>query len=68
MNRDGVLSLPPSGCKVTLWEEVQLPYGFIGKLLERIGQGTSEATVEKILVKLKMLVEAEEKETVASLS
>jgi uncharacterized protein YndB with AHSA1/START domain len=58
----------PTGCKVTLWEEVQLPYGFIGKLLGLIGQRTSEATVEKILAKLKMLVEAEEAETVTALS
>lgn len=58
----------PSGCIVTLWEEVQLPYGVIGKWVERIAQPKSEATVEKILVKLKTLVEAVEEETPETIS
>ena len=58
----------PSGCIITLWEEVQLPYGIIGKWIERIAQPKSEATVEKILAKLKTLVETKEQETPEAVS
>jgi uncharacterized protein YndB with AHSA1/START domain len=45
--------------KFTFFEEIQMPWGFIGKLLESVGQGTSEKTVDEMLKKLKQLVEEE---------
>lgn len=47
-----------SGSKFTLWEQVQLPFGFIGKIMERIGEPMSASTVGQIIAKLKELVEA----------
>ena len=46
-----------SGCEFTLWEQVELPFGFIGKIMERIAEPMSSSTVEQILTKLKALVE-----------
>jgi len=48
----------PSGSKVTFMEEIILPYGVIGKLIGAIAQGMSNATVDKMLAKLKVLAEA----------
>lgn len=53
-----------SGSSVTLWEKVELPYGMVGSLLEKVAKGSSEATVERILAKLKNLVEVEQLEKV----
>lgn len=47
----------PSGSKFTLWEKVQLPYGFIGKILESVARPMSASTVEQIIARLKDLVE-----------
>jgi uncharacterized protein YndB with AHSA1/START domain len=48
----------PSGSRFTFMEEIELPFGVIGRLLGRIGQRMSAATVDKMLVKLKALAEA----------
>jgi uncharacterized protein YndB with AHSA1/START domain len=48
----------PSGSRFTFMEEIELPFGIIGKLMGLIGQRMSEATVSKIQLKLKSLVEA----------
>jgi uncharacterized protein YndB with AHSA1/START domain len=48
----------PSGSIFTFAEEVTLPYGVIGKMMGLVGQRGSEATVEKMLPKLKSLAEA----------
>ena len=48
----------PSGSKFTFMEEVKLPYGIIGKIMELFAQRGSEATVGKMLPKLKSLAEA----------
>ena len=48
----------PSGSRFTFMEQVELPYGIIGKVIGVIGQRSSGATVEKMLAKLKSLVEA----------
>ena len=48
----------PSGSRFTLMEEVKLPYGIIGKIMGLFVQGGSEATVGKMLPKLKSLAEA----------
>ena len=44
----------------TFFEEIQMPWGFIGKLIESFGQGASERTVDEMLQILKRLVEEEE--------
>jgi uncharacterized protein YndB with AHSA1/START domain len=46
-----------SGSKFTFKEEIQMPFGFIGRILEAVAKGSSEATVEKMLTRLKDLVE-----------
>lgn len=48
----------PSGSKVFFMEEIILPYGVMGKLIGAIAQGISNATVDKMFAKLKLLVEA----------
>jgi uncharacterized protein YndB with AHSA1/START domain len=48
----------PSGSRFTLMEEVKLPYGIIGKIMGLFAQRGSEATVGKMLPKLKSLAEA----------
>ena len=48
----------PSGSRFTFMEEIILPYGFLGRLMGVIAQMISAGTVEKMLVKLKALVEA----------
>ena len=48
----------PSGSRFTFIEEIELPYGIIGKFIGLIGQRMSEATVSKIQQKLKTLAEA----------
>ena len=48
----------PSGSRFTFMEEVKLPYGVIGKIMGLFGQRGSEATVGKMLPKLKSLAEA----------
>lgn len=47
-----------SGSKVSFMEEIILPYGVIGKLIGAIAQGVSNATVDKMFAKLKVLAEA----------
>jgi hypothetical protein len=47
----------PSGSRFTFWEEVTMPYGIIGKTIGALGEGSSQATVEKMLLKLKSLAE-----------
>jgi len=53
-------SLEPtaSGSRFTFMEEIELPYGVLGKLLGLVGQRMSAATVDKMLATLKALVEA----------
>ena len=48
----------PSGSRFTFMEEVELPFGILGKLIGLVGQNTSKATVGKMLVILKSLAEA----------
>lgn len=47
----------PSGSRFTFMEEVKLPYGIIGKIMEFFGQRGSETTVGKMLPRLKSLAE-----------
>jgi len=48
----------PSGSRFSFAEQGELPYGIIGKLMEPLAQSMSEATIEKMLAKLKSLTEA----------
>ena len=48
----------PSGSRFTFMEDIELPFGIIGKLIGLVGQNTSKATVGKMLVILKSLAEA----------
>jgi uncharacterized protein YndB with AHSA1/START domain len=48
----------PSGSRFTFQEEIELPYGVIGKLIGLAAQGMSTATVGKMEARLKELVEA----------
>lgn len=48
----------PSGSTFVFAEDVKMPFGVLGKLLGLLGQRGSQATVEKMLVKLKALAEA----------
>jgi len=47
----------PPGSRFTFMEQVELPFGIIGKLLGLVGQRSSEAHVGEMLAKLKSLVE-----------
>lgn len=48
----------PSGSRFTLAEEVDLPYGITGKLLEPFARRQSEDLIERMLANLKRFVEA----------
>jgi uncharacterized protein YndB with AHSA1/START domain len=46
------------GCQLAFMEEVELPMGFIGKIIGSLAEGMSKATIKEIQLKLKALVEA----------
>jgi uncharacterized protein YndB with AHSA1/START domain len=48
----------PAGSRFTFREEIELPFGIIGKLLGLILEPMSAGTVDKMLVKLKTLAES----------
>jgi uncharacterized protein YndB with AHSA1/START domain len=50
----------PSGSRFTLWEEVTMPYGPLGRVLGAFGRSSSEGHVREILAKLKAWAETEE--------
>jgi hypothetical protein len=52
------LETTTSGSRVSFMEDIELPYGIIGMLLGFILEGMSASTVDKMLAKLKSLVEA----------
>jgi uncharacterized protein YndB with AHSA1/START domain len=47
----------PSGSRFTFMEQVELPYGIIGKVMGLFARRGSEATVREMLAKLKSLAE-----------
>ena len=47
----------PAGSRFTFIEQVRLPYGVIGKVMELFARRGSEATVKEMLAKLKSLAE-----------
>lgn len=48
----------PSGSRFSFTEQVKLPYGIIGKVMELFARRSSETTVSEMLNKLKSLAEA----------
>ena len=48
-----------SGSKFTFKEEIIMPYGFVGRIIESFAKGMSESSVEKMLFQLKNYVESE---------
>jgi uncharacterized protein YndB with AHSA1/START domain len=46
------------GCRFTFSEMVELPMGVLGKIIGFLGEGMSRASLRKMLLKLKSLVEA----------
>jgi uncharacterized protein YndB with AHSA1/START domain len=48
----------PLGSRFTFTEEVDLPFGAIGRLIQPLAERSSGTTVERILAKLKSIVEA----------
>ena len=48
----------PSGSRFSFMEQVKLPYGIIGKVMELFARRNSETTVREMLTKLKSLAEA----------
>ena len=52
------LERTPAGSRVTFMEEIELPYGVIGKLLGLAAERMSAVTVVKMEAKLKELAQA----------
>ena len=57
-NQSWTVENTPVGSRFTFMEEVKLPYGIIGKIMESFGKHGSEAAVGKMLSELKSLSEA----------
>ena len=57
-NQSWTVETTPAGSRFTFMEEVRLPYGIIGKIMEFFGQSGSEAAVGRMLPRLKSLAEA----------
>ncbi len=52
------LETTPSGSRINISEDVEFSLGVIGKLLDSIEARSAAGTIDKVLVKLKSLVEA----------
>ena len=46
------------GCRFTFMETVELPMGFLGKIIGFLGEGMSRVAIKKMQEKLKSVVEA----------
>jgi uncharacterized protein YndB with AHSA1/START domain len=49
-----------SGSRFTFKEEIDMPFGFIGKIIESVAKEVSASSVEKMLLQLKNSVESEQ--------
>jgi Polyketide cyclase / dehydrase and lipid transport len=47
----------PAGSRCTFEEEIELPYGVVGRLLGRVAERSSAATVDRMEARLKELAE-----------
>jgi uncharacterized protein YndB with AHSA1/START domain len=54
-----VIEPTPTGSRFTFMENIEFPYGILGKILGLFARSGSEATVKKMLVKLKSLAESQ---------
>jgi uncharacterized protein YndB with AHSA1/START domain len=52
-----IIESTPAGSKFTLIENVELPWGIVGKFLESVGRKTAEGHIQEFLAKLKSMVE-----------
>ena len=48
----------PAGSKFTFMENVEMPWGIVGKLLESVGRRTAEGHLQECLAELKTIVES----------
>ncbi len=48
----------PTGTRFTLGEEVELPFGMVGRLLRALMKGSTMKTLDQMLMRLKTLAEA----------
>ena len=55
--QEWVITPENSGSKFNFKEEFVMPFGFVGRIIESLGKGMSESTLEKMLFQLKNLVE-----------
>ena len=53
-----IVEATPTGSRFTFTEDVELPFGIVGKLMGLVGRRSSEAHVREMLAKLKSLAEA----------
>ncbi len=51
------LTTTPTGCRLTFDEHVELPFGFVGRLLGAAGKSTSERHLNEMLARLKEFAE-----------
>lgn len=58
-NQEWAIAPENSGSKFTFREEIEMPFGFVGRIVENLGKGSSQATLEKMLFQLKNLVEGD---------
>ena len=47
-----------SGSKFTFKEEIEMPFGILGRIIENLGKGRSESIIDEMLFTLKNLVES----------
>jgi hypothetical protein len=52
------LETTPSGSRINFMEDIEFSLGVIGKLLDSVEARSSAGTIDKMLVKLKSLIEA----------
>jgi len=57
--QEWMLETENGGSKFTFQEQIVMPMGFIGRLIENAGKSSSKATVKKMLAILKENVESE---------
>ena len=55
--QEWIIDRENGGSRFTFREEIVMPWGPLGKLIERVAEGSSQATVAKMLKILKGLVE-----------
>ncbi len=52
-----LIQAKPHGSQVTIFEDVKLPYGIVGRVAGLFRRSVSQAHLERMLIKLKLLAE-----------